>query len=329
MTVHGQSNMEVFFGRQVFRDIDADIYHVQEPNIAGYQALRAMPDRVHLVTSMNPLTRHDWWIQVQHSTWRHRARFAFQYYYENGPPVHLAVRRASGVYVEADFLKPLAQQVYRLPELPGLLPKPVDIPTGPFKKADRPVCVFLGRLDPIKRPERFFELAARMPDIEFVAVGKAHEPAYQQYLERTYFGLPNVTSAGLVDVFDGRRLSEILSRARVLVHPSAREGLSTAFQEASGHEMAILAYVNPGNYVSQFGRVAPEEGGVDALERELRQLLSTNEWREKGIAGREWNLAHHSTEISIAEHLRVYHEHLERRGVAGSRGKQVPAAAAP
>ena len=103
----------------------------------------------------------------------------------------------------------------------------------------------------------------------------------------------------------------------------------TAFQEASGHEMAILAYVNPGDYVSQFGRVVPEEGGVDALESELRELLSTDEWREKGIAGREWNLAHHSTEISIAEHLRVYHEHLERRGVVRSRGKQVPAAVAP
>lgn len=70
--------------------------------------------------------------------------------------------------IDAEFLKQKARELYRLPRDPGLLPKPVEIPVGPFVKSARPLCVSVGRLDPRKRPRMFLELAAGLPDLELL-----------------------------------------------------------------------------------------------------------------------------------------------------------------
>ena len=312
MIVHGQSNWEVFFGKKLYQDIDANIYHVEEPNICGYWAQKAMPDRVHLVTSMDPRGPKEWWAHFFYATWKRRLVFPIQYYYENGPAVRWAVKRAHGVYVEAEFLKPKAKEVYRLPNEPGLLPKPIEIPSGPFKKAKKPTSIFLGRFDPVKQPEMFFQLAQRMPDIDFIAVGRAHDKAYHKYLEKKYFHLPNLNVTGFIDPFKDETLSQLLSRAWVLVLPSAKDAFPTAIQEASVHEVAILSFVDSDRYMSRFGRVARKDGGLDALEHELREMINSGEWREKSKAGRAYNLERHSIAVSIAEHLKQYHVHLEK-----------------
>ena len=311
MVIHGQSIMEVFFGKQLFREIDADIYHMQEPTICGYWAQIAMPDRVHLVTSMDPREPVDWWVEFKNATWSRRLKYPIQKYYENGRAIHLAVRKADGVYVEADFLKKKTQSLYGLAKTPGLLPKPVEIPDGPFQKSERPLCAFLGRFDPRKRPELFFELVKRMPDVDFIAIGKAHDASYQKHLECRYFDQPNLTITGFVDPFKDDKLSRILSRTWILVHPAAREGLPTAFQEASVHEAAILAYVDPGGYVSRFGRVLQDEGHLDTLESSLREMIDTGDWKAKAKAGRKYNIEHHAVSKSVAEHIRTFEFHLK------------------
>lgn len=345
MTVHGQSLGEVFFGRRLYREIDADIYHAEEPTVCGYQAQQAMPDRVHLVTSMDPRDARDWRIEIRHATWSRRFKYPVQRFYEDGPLVHRAVSAADGVYVEAEFLKEKTQRLYALPQLPGLLPKPIPIPAGPFRKAERPLCVFLARFDPRKRPLIFFQLARRMPDVDFIAIGKAHDRSYEKFLAPHYTGVPNLTITGFLDPFSRRvgcahhpdtpvgssspcgngghsppyELFDILSRAWVLVHPAAREGLPTAFQEASAHEVAILAEVDTDGYVSRFGRVVPPNSTLDQWESSLRSLLDTGDWRKRGRAGREWNREHHAIPVSVAAHLEAYRRHLESRSLQASK----------
>ncbi|MBJ18175.1 MAG: hypothetical protein CL933_02010 [Deltaproteobacteria bacterium] len=315
MTVHGQSTLEVLLATDLYRDLDADIYHALEPTTAAANAFAATPGRVHLVTSMDPRDSHDWRVEFRNATWSRRLKTPLQYYYENGRRVHAAVRAADGVYVEAEFLQQKTRDLYGLSEAPGLLPKPVAVPGGPFVKDERPLCVFLGRFDPRKRPELFFEVVKRMPDVDFVAIGRAHDATYQSHLERHYFDLPNLTVTGILDGFANPQLHEILSRAWILVHPAAREGLPTAFQEASAREVAILAYVDPGDYVSKFGRVASEDRGVQGLESDLRELIDSGAWRAMGVAGREYNLRHHSIPVSTERHFQVYERHLEQKHI--------------
>ena len=54
---------------------------------------------------------------------------------------------------------------------------------------------------------------------------------------------------------DARYPRRFLQRRPALVHPAAREGLPTAFLEASSYEMAILAFLDPDGYTSRFGRL--------------------------------------------------------------------------
>jgi glycosyltransferase involved in cell wall biosynthesis len=149
-----------------------------------------------------------------------------------------------------------------------------------------------------------------MPTIDFIAIGQAHDTRYENYLHRKYFSLPNLEVTGFLDPFKDNKLNRILSRAWVLIHPAAREGLPTAFQEASAREVAILAYVDPGSYVSHYGRVVPKGGDIDALADELKEMIESGEWLEKGKAGREYNIKHHAINISIQRHLDVYNKLL-------------------
>jgi len=266
-----------------------------------------------LVTSMDPRLPEDWAIEWRHATWMRRCKYPLQRFYEDGHLVHRSVRQSDGVYVEADCLRSKTRLLYRLDHDPGVLPKPVDIPARLPQKSDRPICVFLGRFDPRKRPERFFALARTMPSVQFVAVGRAHDRSYQNHLQKHYFRQPNLKVIDFVDPFQPGALTQILGPAWVLVHPAAREGLPTAVQEASAHEMAVLAYVDPGRYVSRFGRVVTQQDGTEPLRTALAEMLESNQWRILGKAGREWNIEHHATEVSVAAHLDVYAEHLSRK----------------
>src|SRR5262249_19834995 len=55
----------------------------------------------------------------------------------------------------------------------AFLPNPLDLAPGPLRKSERPRVVFLGRLDPYKRPWLFAALASRFPHVEFLFAGKA------------------------------------------------------------------------------------------------------------------------------------------------------------
>lgn len=62
-------------------------------------------------------------------------------------------------------------------EAPGLvLPNPhlFDCDPGKIIKSERPSVIFLGRLDPVKRPWLFAELAKHFPTVDFLFLGQAH-----------------------------------------------------------------------------------------------------------------------------------------------------------
>jgi glycosyltransferase involved in cell wall biosynthesis len=311
MFVHGISWSAVFLGTPLYRQIDADIYHLQEPNFAGFWVQRAMPQAIHLVTSMDPRDTADWWTEFRHATWQRRLKAPAQWFYEDGFLVRQTVRKATAVYVEAECLREKTQRHYGLPKVPEVLPKPVPIPAGPFVKSEKPLCAFVARLDPRKRPETFIEIARLTPEYDFIIVGRAHDASYQRHLEGLFRGIPNLEVAGFLDPFDNQRMFNILSRAWVLVHPAMREGLATAFQEASVHETAILAQVDPGGYVSQFGQVMQSEATPMEWSVALKSFVESGLWRATGQAGRAYNIEHHAIDVSLKRHLEVYAGHLE------------------
>jgi glycosyltransferase involved in cell wall biosynthesis len=223
------------------------------------------------------------------------------YLYENGPLVRRGVQRADAVYAAAKCLIPKAQAVYRLRTPPRFLPTPIEIPES-VQKASEPTVCFVGRLDRRKKPEVFFGLAERFPDVRFIAVGESSDPAWDQYLRDRYGSLANLELRGFVDQFRTDELSEILSRSWMLVNTSAREGLPNSLLEAAAHRCAILSAVDPDDFASRFGFYV-QSGD---FETGLRFLVEHDRWRERGIAGWRYVADTFETSRAIESHLEAY-----------------------
>ena len=69
------------------------------------------------------------------------------------------------VHCQAWHAIPKAREVYDLEADPDFLPNPIEVPSWKPRKADEPTVCFLGRFDGEKRPELFFEMAERFPDV--------------------------------------------------------------------------------------------------------------------------------------------------------------------
>jgi glycosyltransferase involved in cell wall biosynthesis len=158
------------------------------------------------------------------------------------------------------------------------MPNPVRIPDGPIKKAAIPTVCFLGRWDPQKRVELFFRLASKLPDIQFIAIGKSNFPEIDRELRKKGAGIKNLEMPGFVSEDEK---SQILEKSWVLANTSVREGLPFNFLEACAHKTALLSYANPDNFAGQFGYWAAFED----FEGGLKELLRDDLWKERGEAG--------------------------------------------
>jgi glycosyltransferase involved in cell wall biosynthesis len=169
------------------------------------------------------------------------------------------------------------------------LPNIIDLHRGAVVKSARPRVVFLGRLDPCKRPWLFAKLAEQFPHVEFLFLGQAH---FESGLARAGEGVPtNVRFMGHVGE---REKARALSSAWALINTSIHEGLAISFLEALACETPILSCQNPGGVVSRFGIHAGDFGGagleaLPQLAAGLRRLLGDEGLRARlGREGRSW-----------------------------------------
>jgi glycosyltransferase involved in cell wall biosynthesis len=180
------------------------------------------------------------------------------------------------------FATPAPPLLAKIPEAYGVptregsfLPNIVDRSPGVAEvpKSDRPSVVFLGRLDPIKRPWLFVELARRFPGVDFTFLGKPHFEGPGSW---TPSSLPdNVRLAGHLDG-DGK--FRTLSAAWALVNTSIHESLAASFLEALACETPPLATVDGVGTVTRHGVFTGRHDGdgldaIPALADGLSRLL--------------------------------------------------------
>jgi glycosyltransferase involved in cell wall biosynthesis len=296
MEVHGFPMTRYPFTVDIYRDIDADVYHSEEPSWGTKLALEAVPDARHIATSQNPKTRYDWSLVERHYPTRRRI-----YNRLASSTVDACVKHLDAVYCQARYIIPKTRAIYSLQKDPSFLPNPVKIPEKPRKGSEPTVC-FLGRFDTEKNPEAFFELAEKFPDVRFVAAGKAHDAERDDTLRRRYGGIRNLELPGFLD---GEEKGRLLSVSWVLVNTSVSECLPVSFLEAAAHGCAILSPHDPDGFASGFGyRVIDSD-----YEAGLRWLLKGN-WENQGEKGREYVASTHEENHVIDLHMRAYEEAL-------------------
>jgi glycosyltransferase involved in cell wall biosynthesis len=179
----------------------------------------------------------------------------------------------------------------------AFLPNPVELDTAAAAKSERPRFVFLGRLDPIKRPWLFAELAGRFPEAEFLFMGHKHfEGEGSWRAER----LP--PNARLLGHVDGAEKWRLLSTAWALVNTSIHEGLAVSFLEALACGTPVVSCQNPGGVVERFGVYVGHWDGdgrasLPRFEEALRRLIGDAELRARlGREGRAWVNETHNPE---------------------------------
>ena len=202
-----------------------------------------------------------------------------------------SIRRMNLCLAQSHYLQEKAIQVYSLKKgAVKTLPNPVRVPDiSKIKKSNYPIVIFLGRLDPIKRPWLFCELARRFPEVQFLVMGISHFPKLVNPKLQSFRKLKNLQFLGLIT---GMKKEEILRRSWILVNTSIYESLPVSFLEALANRMAILSCQNPDNIVSRFGYYTGpptgEDEEVEKFQKGLSFLLEKNHWVTLGSKGYQY-----------------------------------------
>ncbi len=296
--------------RHLFKMIDADIYHSEEPSLGTYLAIAGAPDKKHIITFQDPRTLEDRqreWIEagMSESLLRQNKRRMKHTNYR----MKRLVKNADGLFIAAKYAIPKAMKIYGLKIPPRFLPNPVHIPARQLKKSDTATVCFLGRWDPRKRPEYFFELAQRFGEIKFISMGGCQPQfaAREAKLRKKYQDIPNLEMTGWTF---GEDKSKILEKSWILINTSWRECLPISYIEACAHECAILSHENPDNFARDFGYWA-KEGDKDDFANGLKYLLEKNRWKGLGKRGFDYVKSTFEYDQVIGEHIKIYEEILK------------------
>jgi glycosyltransferase involved in cell wall biosynthesis len=178
----------------------------------------------------------------------------------------------------------------------------------PGPKAQQARVAFLGRLDPVKRPWLFAELARGFPEVEFVMIGEPHFRGRGAWRPD---GLPpNLRVTGNLV---GEAKHREVEAAWVVVNTSVHEALPTSFHEALAARTPLLACVDTERVASRFGIYAGRYDGdglaaLPSLRAGLERLLGDGDLRARlGDAGRAWVCERHTPERFVA----AFHELTE------------------
>jgi glycosyltransferase involved in cell wall biosynthesis len=284
---------------EMYRKADCDIYHSQAVSYNTLAAQRAMPGRPHVITFQDPYDLEEWRkissVDPRYAlTPGFRARLALE-----EKLLSRACRSAEGLYAQAWFLIEKSIRQFNLEERPIFLPNPVEVPDRPMKKAKSPTVCFLARWDAQKRVEFFIGLALEFPRVEFIAMGRSHDPATDTRIRSRFKELPNLSMPGFVTE---EEKSRILERSWALVNTSVREALPVSFLEALAHETPIISGLDPDGLVRRLGY--PTDG-VDYSEG-LKRMLADEGRRGRGIRGRRYVTEVHELKKVVDAHIKVY-----------------------
>lgn len=198
------------------------------------------------------------------------------------------------------YLSAKHTSVYGLPPTNHELPNPDLINYQEYKPnaSGHPRVIYLGRLDPIKRPWLFIELARNFPEVEFLMLGKDH---FADKGGWTPEDIPE--NVKILGHLSGKKKYDLCASAWVLVNTSIHEESPVSVFEALASETPVLSYEDWGGIVERFGiAIGQHRGtgleGIPSLTEGLDQLL------------REHSLRH---ALGRAGHLHVRQEYTDRR----------------
>lgn len=140
------------------------------------------------------------------------------------------------------------------------------------ERTDTPVrerfVLWVGRSDPLKRPDLFAELARLCPGVQFVMV---FNPLQSELHSRVLAALP--ANVRVIDRLPFAEMEALFTRAALLVNTSDAEGFPNTFLQAAAHGVPVASLrVDPDGLFSQHEAGVVAGGDVGRLAATVREL---------------------------------------------------------
>ena len=180
-------------------------------------------------------------------------------------------------------------------------PDAYEAPAPPRRDSAR--ILWVGRISPEKRPDRFLDLAQACPDLKFDLVGPGDGGSYAPAIVRRAQGLHNVTVHGPVA---REKVGDFYRQAASLCSTSEFEGFPNTFLEAWAHGVPVVSTVDPDGLIER-RRLGRAVAKVEDLAAALRDLLTDPEgWKETSLRSRLYYEENHAVEAAMPRFERAF-----------------------
>lgn len=186
-----------------------------------------------------------------------------------------------------------------------VIPMPCQQPPqtrAPTPSPDRRRVLWVGRVSPVKRPDRLLQLAAQCPGLAFDLVGPFYDDPFCRDIRQRAERLSNVTIHGAVSR-DG--MHAFYQRAALLCCTSDYEGFPNTFLEAWSYGVPVVSTVDPDGIIEarHLGRFAAEVGELKhAMEQ---SLASVEPYQAMSFNARQYYLQMHTPDAVMPKVERI------------------------
>lgn len=251
---------------------------------AGAKFIYALASPMHC----NPWTAYDY------NRWFHAPVFALGLH---GADV-IVVQHEHQVPLMSPSLQRRTAHVPNLVRFFGDQPRPIE--------QTRYDAVWIGMIRPEKQLERFLDLAAALPELQFAVVGgfdSQHHAKGRAELEQRMLSLPNLTFLGPQQA---EAIQMMLTLSKVLVNTSPAEGFPNTMLEAWSLGVPVVALsVDPGGVMQKEG-IGFLSGSLAGLLHDVSVLASNSELNlQLGSRGLEYVRRNHSLEAVYASLIKT------------------------
>ncbi len=172
------------------------------------------------------------------------------------------------------------------------------------RKDESSIILWVGRSDPLKRPDLFIELAKAYPNERFVLVSPA--TTYVEYSQKCKQKAERIDNLEYLERQTETQLIDLYERAKLMVNTSISEGFSNAMMEALYFKVPLLTRgVDPDEIIlrHQLGYACSDRDDFFASFEKM--MTEEKETTEMGARGRDYVESQHSPNASLEKLLSV------------------------
>lgn len=220
-----------------------------------------------------------------------------------------AIGRADVVVVQNEFQRRRAERLFdsKIELVENGYPEPEGTASETELRTDRPVVFWAATLRDWKRPDVVVDVAAEVPDAQFVLAGSRADESPELYdqIERRAEDVENLSFTGYIPYED---IDDYFADADIFLNTSTSEGFPNTFLQAWAHETPVVSLnVDPNDILRNhdIGRYA--DGDRDRLVASLRDLVDDAENRRLvGRNAREYFVENHSIDATATAYENLF-----------------------